>query len=225
MKNTQAFLFDMDGVIIDSEPLHTLARAKFFAELGIPADTEKRIVLGAHKSEYWKVFKEEFALKPTLEELLEREFDFIVETVKERKTPESKNLTKLLRFLTDNGIKCAVGSSSPGKYVKSVLEYLNIDKYYSTIVCGDEVKAPKPAPDTYLIAAEKLGADKDKCFVVEDSRTGSLAALNAGITCIGYRGTESAAHKTDFSACKYVVSDMSEIIDIVKAAETDPHTV
>ena len=65
MKNTQAVLFDMDGVILDSEPLHTVARARLFSKLGIPLDAEKQIVLGARKYDYWQEFSVKFALSDT----------------------------------------------------------------------------------------------------------------------------------------------------------------
>ena len=214
MKNTQAVLFDTDGVILDSEPLHTEARARLFARLGIPLDAEKQIVLGARKYDYWQEFSVKYSLPYTPEQLIAREFREILALIKGKKVPESPSLTALLRFLRDNGVKIAVGSASSREYVEGVLKYLKIYSYFSALVCGDEVKRPKPFPDTYLIAAEKLGAVPEKCFVVEDSRTGSLAAAAAKIPCIGYRGTKTAQN-SDFSACKYVVSDMREIIDIL----------
>lgn len=214
MKNTQAVLFDMDGVILDSEPLHTLARARFFAALGIPASAEKELVLGARKLDYWTDFKSRYHLSESPKELVDGEFLEILKLIKEKKLPESKNLSALLGFLDKNGISVAVGSASSREYVSGVLDYLGIAGYFGTIVCGDEVQNPKPAPDTYLIAAERLGAEPGRCFVVEDSRTGSLAAAAAKIPCIGYRGTETAA-KSDFSVCKYVVTDMGEIADII----------
>ena len=215
MKNTQAVLFDTDGVILDSEPLHTEARARLFSKLGIPLDTEKQIVLGARKYDYWQEFSVKYSLPYTPEQLIAREFREILALIKERKVPESLYLTKLLKFLNDNKVKAAVGSASSREYVEGVLEYLEIDGYFSAIVCGDEVRRPKPFPDTYLTAADKLGAEPNRCFVVEDSRTGSLAAEAANIPCIGYKGTQTAL-KTDFSVCKYVVSDMREIIGILE---------
>lgn len=208
--NTQAVLFDMDGVILDSEPLHTLARARRFAELGIPADAEKQIVLGARKYDYWKNFKTKYALSESPDELIDSEFRAILSLIKEKNVPESPFLSRLLQFMKENGIKAAVGSASSREYVTGVLDFLGIGRYFSVLVCGNEVKRPKPFPDTYLLGAEKLGAEPSRCFVVEDSRTGSLAAKAAGIPCIGYRGTKTAA-SSDFSACAHVVSDMREI--------------
>lgn len=216
MKKTQAVLFDMDGVILDSEPLHTLARARFFAALGVPASAEKEIVLGARKLDYWTDFKFRYGLADSPKELVAGEFREVLNLIKEKNLPESKNLSALLGFLGKNGVSVAVGSASSREYVSGVLEFLGIADCFRTIVCGDEVPRPKPAPDTYLIAAEKLGAEPGRCFVVEDSRTGSLAAAAAQIPCIGYRGTATAAN-SDFSACKYVVTDMREIIDIISS--------
>lgn len=216
MKKTQAVLFDMDGVILDSEPLHTLARARFFAALGVPASAEKEIVLGARKLDYWTDFKSRYGLAGSPKELVAGEFREVLNLIKEKNLPESRNLSALLGFLGKNGVSVAVGSASSREYVSGVLEFLGIADCFRTIVCGDEVPRPKPAPDTYLIAAEKLGAEPGRCFVVEDSRTGSLAAAAAQIPCIGYRGTATAAN-SDFSACKYVVTDMREIIDIISS--------
>ena len=212
---TQAVLFDMDGVILDSEPLHTLARARRFAALGIPLDVEKQIVLGVRKFDYWQDFKAKYALKESADELIASEFRAILDLIKEKNVPESLHLSELLQFMADHGIKAAVGSASSREYVTGVLKHLGIEKYFSALVCGDEVKRPKPFPDTYLLGIERLGVDPANCFVVEDSRTGSLAAKAAGIPCIGYRGTATAAG-SDFSACVEVVTDMRKIIDILK---------
>lgn len=160
MKNTQAVLFDMDGVILDSEPLHTLARARFFAALGVPVSAEKEIVLGARKLDYWTDFKSRYHLPESPKELVDGEFREILKLIKEKKLPESKNLSALLGFLDKNGISVAVGSASSREYVSGVLDYLGIAGYFGTIVCGDEVQNPKPAPDTYLIAAQRLGAER-----------------------------------------------------------------
>lgn len=212
---TQALLFDMDGVILDSEPLHTLARERFFKRLGIPVEMESEIILGARKIDYWTEFKTRFSLSPSPKELVAGEFREILTLIIEKNIPESRHLSELLTFSAQRGIKAAVGSASSREYVEGVLRHLGIDKYFSALVCGDEVERPKPFPDTYLIAAEKLGAKPEECFVIEDSRTGSLAAQAAAIPCIGYRGTLTAA-KSDFSACKYVVTDMREIKNIIE---------
>lgn len=211
---TQAILFDMDGVILDSEPLHTLARARRFAELGIPADAESKIILGARKDDYWKDFKEQYSLSECTEELINCEFRTILSLIKEKQVPESPYLSDLLQFMTENGIEAAVGSASSREFVTGVLDYLGIRRYFSVLVCGNDVKRPKPSPDTYLLCAERLKAEPARCFVVEDSHTGSLAARAAGIPCIGYRGTQTAS-ASDFSECAYVVTDMREVKKIL----------
>lgn len=210
MKKIKAVLFDMDGVIIDSEPWHTLARARVFGELGIPLETEKEIVLGARKSDYWSVLNERFSLGKTTNELIKAEFDAILALMKENNVRECTHLKELLVFLEESGIKTAVASSSFREYVEGVLFYLGIENFFSAVVCGDDILRPKPFPDIYLAAAEKLGAAPQECFAVEDSRTGALAAFNAGIDCFGYKGTETAKN-SDFSKCRYVVNDMLEI--------------
>ncbi len=212
---TKAVLFDMDGVLIDSEPLHTVARANMFPKLGIPLETEKEIVLGASKFNYWSLFSEKFNLPYTAHQLIDMEFEEILAIVKANNTPESLHLSDVLKTLTENGVKVAVGSSSNRYFVSGVLEHLGIAKYFTTLVCGGEVKNPKPDPETYLTAAERLGVKPEECFVVEDSRTGSLAAKNAGIRCVGYRGTE-VAKKTDFSACVTVIEDMADLLKVVE---------
>lgn len=214
--NTQAVLFDTDGVILDSEPLHTQSRARCFKRLGISDDAEKEITIGASKTLYWTSIKQKYGLSAPVEELVQAEFDGITELVKELHVPESPNLSRLLAFLKDNGIKVGVGSASSRKYVTEILSHLGISRYFDVLVCGDEVKRPKPYPDTYLIGAEKLGATPAHCFVVEDSRTGSLAAQAAGIPCIGYKGTATAKN-SDLSVCFRVVTDMKDIIDIIAA--------
>lgn len=211
MKNTKAVLFDMDGVMIDSEPLFAYVKARRLAALGLPHMCSPTTACGASLYAYWSALIEQFHLPYTASELADAVFREVLDLVQERNIPESPNLSKLLKHLCDNGIQIACGSASSREYVEGVLDHLHINNYFSALVCGDEIARPKPYPDTYLKAAQKLNVFPGDCIVIEDSHIGSLAAQRAGMRCIGYKGNQTATN-TDFSACYKVVTDLADIM-------------
>ena len=213
MQKIKGVLFDMDGVIIDSEPVFAFVKARSFAALGLPEEYVATTSGGASLYGSWANLIERYNLPYTAKELAEENFREVLSVITKRSIPESPNLSKLLGHLSDSGIKIACGSASSREYVQGVLKYLGIDGYFSALVCGDDIERPKPHPDTYLLAAQRLNLLPKDCIVVEDSYIGSLAARNAGIRCIGYKGNQTASN-TDFSLCYKVVADLAKIIDI-----------
>ena len=214
MQKIKAVIFDMDGVIIDSEPVFAYVKARSFSALGLPSEYVTTTSGGASLYANWANIIERHNLPYNAKELAEKNFREVLSVIVERSIPESPNLSTLLGYLSDSGIKIACGSASSREYVLGVLKYLDIDGYFSALVCGDEVEFPKPHPNTYLLAARKLGVLPKDCIIVEDSHVGSLAAQNAGIRCVGYRGNEKDPH-ADLSACFKVVTDLAEIINVI----------
>lgn len=213
MQKIKGVLFDMDGVIIDSEPIFAYVKARSFAAFGLPEEYVATTAGGASLYKSWANLIERYNLPYTAKELAEENFREVLSVITKRSIPESPNLSKLLKHLSDNGIQIACGSASSREYVQGVLKYLGIDEYFSALVCGDDVENPKPYPDTYLMAAQRLNMLPKDCIVVEDSYIGSLAARNAGIPCIGYRGNATAS-RTDFSLCRNIVTDLFEIANL-----------
>ena len=105
--------------------------------------------------------------------------------------PEMPGVEQMLCCLKDAGYRLAVASSSPKPVITETLETLDLMKYLDVVTSGDEVKNPKPAPDTFLFAAKQLGVPVDECIVIEDSTNGGKAAKAAKMPCIWMHNPDS----------------------------------
>ncbi len=105
--------------------------------------------------------------------------------------PEMPGIKEALKQLKDEGYLLAVASSSPAYAIKDALKSLDMEKYFTVVMSGDYVEHPKPAPDTFLVTAEKLGMEPEDCLVVEDSTNGGGAARAAGMKCIWFHNPDS----------------------------------
>lgn len=126
-----------------------------------------------------------------------------------------KGAKELLDYLRNKCIKIALASGTSTPSVMHHLKEVDATKYFSAIVCGNDVKNGKPAPDVFLKAAEKIGATPEECFVVEDSANGVVAAYRAGMKCIGIPDIvdfEKEIEQLMFAKCE----SMTEALDIFK---------
>lgn len=180
----------MDGVLIDSEPLYVEMNNKLFTELGIDIDvSEYHQFVGMSSPLMWTMLKERFSLPQALDELMNTEKERIHRLLcSDRISAPIAGVENLLKLLEEKGIAEGVASSSARKNVEAVLEKLDLTKYFSALVCGEDIMNGKPAPDIFLKAAKLLHTSPNDCAVIEDSRNGLLAAKAAGMTCIGYAG-------------------------------------
>jgi HAD superfamily hydrolase (TIGR01509 family) len=182
-----AVLFDMDGLLIDSEPLWTIAENEIAAELGGEfTPTIKAAMIGQ-------------ALPVSVPILLEQldtprsraaDPDHVGRTLLGRvaelfadELPLQPGALRLLEDVRNAGLPTALVSSSYRLLVDTALVVLGSDRFTVT-VAGDEVRNTKPAPDPYLLAAERLGVDPARCVVLEDSSAGMRSALAAGCSCV-----------------------------------------
>ncbi len=209
----EAFIFDMDGTLLDSEPYMKIARKQLYTRFSIPLEYEKNIRTGMHKSDYWSELKATYSLPYSVDELIQLEQDAAVQLIIKANVPTSTGLLTLLDFAKSNGIKIGCASSSIRSYVQTLLARLGIAQYFSAICCGDDQIKPKPAPDAYFTVCKKLDVNPKNCIAFEDSETGVIAALSAGLTCVGYR--EHTKH-TKLSRCKLIIDKMDELIAMLK---------
>lgn len=195
MSNTRrvdAVLFDMDGVLIDSEPIHYASDLQMLDELGIkvPRSYLDRFV-GMTNPEMWEIIRREHGITEGTKDILDRQIAVKIRLLQEGDYPAIPGVTGLLRGIRRLGVPVAVASSSSVAFIQAVLRKTGLDGYIRDFVSGEDVPAGKPAPDVYLKAAEVLGADPGACVVVEDSRNGVLAGKRAGMKVVGYRNPSS----------------------------------
>ncbi len=206
----KAVLFDMDGVIIDSEPQH--ARAAVLAlkkyNVNISIDYVYQFI-GTTTFHMCKRMVEDFSIEATPEELLlanEEMKDYLSKTEGYEVIPY---IVDLMKDLQNHGIKMIIASSSSASSIKDVMKFLKIDTILDGYVSGTTVAHPKPAPDVFLTAAKQLGVEPSECIVIEDSYNGVTAAAAAGIVSIGFLNPNSG--KQDLSRAAILVEGFDEV--------------
>ncbi|AEY67175.1 HAD family phosphatase [Clostridium sp. BNL1100] len=184
-------IFDVDGVIFDSEPLHYRAKLEILQSYGLNETFNLKEYVGKSNKDLWTRIIKENNLNANPEELEMRQFNLILGYVKKEKIQPTNGLKKLLTELRKNNYNTAIASSSNRYYVSRVLDYFKLSRYFDYSVTGDEVKFQKPSPDIYQKVLSISGIQKDNAIAIEDSTSGVQAAFSAGIACIGYSNPTS----------------------------------
>lgn len=188
----KALIFDMDGVILDSEPLHFEADKKALWEYGVEiTDDILSNYVGAADAVMWAELKEIYNLKDTVDELTEKQLAYKLETFGAKELKTIDGIRELIGLLKGKGVKVGLASSSQRELIEKILKNLGIAGFFDVIVSGDDVSKSKPEPDIFLKASALLGVAPDDCLVIEDSEHGVKAAKAAGVKCIGYINANS----------------------------------
>ena len=182
MEKIKLIIFDMDGLILDTEKLYLEYGLEVFKELGYEITEE--IFLGTvgmtdkSSGEYYsKLYGENFDYNIIVEKIDVK----LLVTSKDGKVGLKNGLFELLKFLDENDVKKVVATSTARKKAEFMLENAGILDRFDFLVCGDEVKKGKPNPEIFLKAAEIAGVDPKNCMVLEDSHNGLRAANSAGM--------------------------------------------
>jgi HAD superfamily hydrolase (TIGR01509 family) len=206
-----AVIFDMDGVIVNSEPCHERAFAEVVKELGFERyGVRFSDYIGRSDHEMWTEFLTKFKPPHCYEELLRMKQRKVVEILK-REAPLFDGLPELVEKLSAR-YKLALASGSERPVVETVLEFEGLKRFFPVTVTDSEVRPGKPAPDIFLRAAALLGVDPKACCVIEDSKPGIRAGLAAGMTVIAITNTYPAE---ELRAAHRVVSKYSEIAELL----------
>lgn len=180
----KAVVFDMDGVLIDTEKIYRLCWKKNGMSIGIPENEMETVcdrVAGGNKTSNARVFKaimgEDFDYLAFRQITLELFDEYVVEHGIDIKP----HVEETLRFLRDKGIKIALATSTERARAEKRLMDVGIAEYFDEKVCGNEIAHGKPEPDIYLKACEKLQVDPEDAVAVEDSVNGVISADKAGL--------------------------------------------
>lgn len=181
----KAIIFDMDGLMIDSERVTYNEYVKKLHMLGHDDFTEElyKHCLGKNKAGICKVFTDYYGEDFPMTEVWDDVHVWIDETLRKH-VPKKEGLDKLLKYLKDNGYKTIVATSSARSRVDEILKNAGIEDFFDDSICGDEVKHGKPDPEIFLTACQKLGVTPSEALVLEDSEAGILAAYNGRIDVI-----------------------------------------
>jgi HAD superfamily hydrolase (TIGR01509 family) len=185
-----AVIFDMDGVIVDSEHVYQEIERQMYDDLGIPVSPEEhRQFIGAAEKTMWKYMKDKYQMEAETDMLVEEERTrFMSRLDQPGSIPLMPGLRELLEALADEGIPALVASSSSREIIEKVLRVNDIGHLFRDITGGDDVTLSKPAPDIFLETASKAGIAPERCLVIEDSENGIRAARAAGMKVIALLG-------------------------------------
>ena len=188
----QAVIFDMDGVIVDSEPRHERAFLEVVHEIGYGATHGVRWAdwVGRSDHELWLDFVAKHRPAQSLEQLLKLKRDRVLEIIR-REQPVFAGLADLVAKLS-RVCKLGLASGSERPVVEAVLSLQDLRRFFSATVTASDIKRGKPAPDIFLRTAELLGVAPDACWVIEDSKPGVAAGLAAGMRVIAITNTHPA---------------------------------
>lgn len=193
----EAVIFDMDGVISDTQGYHALAESTVLAEHGIttaPAVITARYAGVEDRVQFAEAIGEH-GLDATPEQMVGRKWELMGDLAKD--VAETPGATALIKQLHRDGFALAVASASRQDFIDFVLERLAVTTYFQATTSSHDVSNGKPAPDIFLRSAEKLGKVAAVCVVIEDGVSGMLGARAAGMACLGLRPDLSRDYPAD----------------------------
>lgn len=181
----KAVIFDMDGLMIDSERVTYNEYVKKLEQLGHFDFTEElyKNCLGKNKQGICQVFIDHYGDDFPMDEVWDDVHVWIDESLRAY-VPKKKGLEELLKYLKDNQYKTIVATSSGRARVDEILKNANLTEYFDDSICGDEVTHGKPHPEIFLTACQKLGVPPQEALVLEDSEAGIVAAYDGHIDVI-----------------------------------------
>lgn len=181
----KAVIFDMDGLMINSERVTFEGYVKVMAEKGYTITEEfYKKLLGKTLKTAYELFFQEYGNEFPMDEVLEQVHKYVADVFENDGVPLKKGLLELLQYLKSNNYLTIVATSSTRVRVDHILELANITQYFNDSICGDEVTHGKPNPEVFLRACQKLGVEPSEAIVLEDSEAGIQAASSANIPVI-----------------------------------------
>ena len=204
-------IFDMDGVIIDSEPVLYKLERELFHDLGIEVSArEHDTFVGVPDDEMLGSLRKTRGLTQTLAELSAMSRGRYAQYIESNgEMPLVPGVADLIGRLRDYGYALAVASSSPMRSIVRVVEHYGFSSSFRVLASAEEVARGKPSPDVFLHAASKMQANPATCLVIEDSHNGLRAALAAGMRCIGYKNCHSQGQ--DLTIADVTVDSMESV--------------
>ncbi len=207
----QTVIFDMDGVIVDTEPVHHYAYNEHFKQLGIHISPEMYATFtGNSTKNIFERLKGEFNLAHDIQHLVETKRNLFNDAFDRKEDLFLlEGVENLIKDLHRNGMQLVLASSSAKVTINRVFNRFGLHQYFSHIVSGEDFPKSKPHPAIFLQAATLAQTAVDDCVVIEDSTNGILAAKAAGIYCIGFDSFHSKMQ--DYSKADKVITDFKEL--------------
>jgi HAD superfamily hydrolase (TIGR01509 family) len=207
----QTVIFDMDGVIVDTEPVHRYAYFQHFSELNIEVSEELfTSFTGNSTRNVFQRVNSIFNLNADVEELILRKRTIFNDAFDHKEDLELlEGVEILIKNLHENGVELILASSASKVTIGRVFRRFGLHPYFSHIVSGEDFPKSKPHPAIFEFAASLSKVPKENCIVIEDSTNGVLAAKAAGIYCVGYNSVHSKLQ--DLSKANLIINHFNEL--------------
>lgn len=208
----KAIIFDMDGVIIDSEPINIQAEMDMMKTMGFDISIkEMEVFTGVTNTSMWQTLKKRYDLEPSVEDLVDQSNALKKALIRDMEIEPIEGIRELIDFAISKGYKLAVASSSPMDMIELVVNKFGLADVFDALVSGETVPNSKPAPDVFLQAMASIGVTAENCYVIEDSTHGIQAAKASGAFCIGYDNPNSVGQNYD--RADMVVHHIKDILE------------
>ena len=204
-------IFDMDGVLLDSEPMHQEIIYETFQLEGIPFDKAYiQTLTGMSAFPMWEKVKRDAQRLESVEELIKFHRDYFFKRLPEVKVPLVPHVKDVLEKFKNEGKHLSLASSSGRKLIDIFTQQTNIAHYFEVIMSGDDVQYSKPNPEIFLKVAQWYGLPATQFTVIEDSTNGVKAAKSAGMQCVGFQNPLSGGQ--DLSQADLLIHSMQELL-------------
>ncbi len=209
--NLKAVLFDMDGVIVDTEPLHRKSYFRMFEDVGIDvSESLYNSFTGQATLPICRTLCEHFHLAHKAEELVaakRKHFKYLFENDNDLALLDGVH--DLIKDYHNNDLTLVLASSASMPNINRIFERFDLNQYFKAKISGADLKVSKPHPEIFIKAAQLAEESRENCMVIEDSTNGIAAAHAAGIYCVGYKSPHSTDQ--DYSKANKVISRFEEI--------------
>jgi HAD superfamily hydrolase (TIGR01509 family) len=219
--STVAVIFDMDGVLVDSEHLHTRATRLLLADHGLPDwdESESDDYIGLTDVESFSKLKARHGLAGDPADYAARYAERVIAVLRAEAKPID-GVRDVLPALLARGYRLALASSSRPEVIAATLEAIGVRRLFEVVVSAAEVARGKPSPDVFLEAAKRLGVSPSECVVVEDSHNGVRAARAAGMRCVAIPCGPTL--QQDFAQASVVLGALRDLLHCAVLASPPP---
>ena len=207
----KAVIFDMDGVIFDTEKVYLDIWIEVFEKYGYKMTKELYVnVMGTGRKNVIKTFLENFGDDLPIEKMYEEKDNQLFYIIENQGIPLKEGVKELFSMLKEKTYKIALATSAKRERVEKQIKDKWLKESFDAIVCGDDVEKGKPSPDIFLKAAKKIDVEPENCFVVEDSPAGIKAAFSGGMKGIHVEDLK-VADEDILKYCQKSFKDLQEV--------------